>query len=78
MQLSLSFHLSLSLSLTGEQGAHPLFTGQRERESERERKRVRKREGEREREVELCISIVQNCFIFIFERNGRSWHLLAI
>ncbi len=26
--------LSLSLSLTGEQGAHTLFTGQRERERE--------------------------------------------
>jgi hypothetical protein len=37
---------SLSLSLTGQQGAHTLFTGQRERE----RKREVKRDGERGRE----------------------------
>jgi hypothetical protein len=47
---------SLSFSLTGEQGSHTLFTGQRERERERGREgeekevSVRKREGERERE----------------------------
>jgi hypothetical protein len=47
--------LSLSLSLTGEQGAYTLFTGQREREKEgyiyikREREREREREGEKER-----------------------------
>jgi hypothetical protein len=42
--------LFISLSLTGEQGAHTFFTHQREREREREiekegeRERVRKRE----------------------------------
>jgi hypothetical protein len=45
---SLFLSLSLYLSLTGEQGAHTLFTGQRTREKERERER--EREGERERE----------------------------
>jgi hypothetical protein len=33
--------LSLSLSLIGEQGAHTLFTGQREREKEGEREKER-------------------------------------
>jgi len=37
MQLS----LSLSLSLTGEQGEHTLFTGERGRERKREMKRER-------------------------------------
>jgi hypothetical protein len=58
MQLSLplSHSVSLSLSLTDEQGAHTLFTGQRyiyiykERAGERERER--KIEGERERKIE--------------------------
>jgi hypothetical protein len=49
--LAPSLLLSLFLSLTGEQGAHTLFAGQRERErgreGGRERKRVRKRERER-------------------------------
>jgi hypothetical protein len=40
-------HATLSPSLTGEQGAHTLFTGQRERERERER------EGEREKERDM-------------------------
>ncbi len=39
---------SLSLSLTGEQGAHTLFISQREREREREREKERERERERE------------------------------
>ncbi len=43
---------SLSLSLTGEQGAHTLFTGQREREREKERERERESEMERKRERE--------------------------
>jgi hypothetical protein len=34
---------SLSPSLTGEQGAHTLFSGQRERESDRERAIERER-----------------------------------
>jgi hypothetical protein len=52
--LSLSLFISPSLSLTTEQGAHTLFTGQRERGRERKRKREREkeREGERERERE--------------------------
>jgi hypothetical protein len=61
---SLSLSLSFFLSLTGQQGAHTLFTGKREsergrdRESEKEERgervkeggieRVRKRRGERE------------------------------
>jgi hypothetical protein len=52
---SLSPFLFLSLSLTGEKGAHTLFTGQREKERERERgegERERNREVERERERE--------------------------
>jgi hypothetical protein len=44
--------LSLFLSLTSEQGAHTLFTSQREREIEREsgREREIERESGRERE----------------------------
>ncbi len=42
---TLSLSIPLSLSLTGEQGVHTLFTGQREREREKE-------EGESERERE--------------------------
>jgi hypothetical protein len=34
---------SLSLSQTSEQGAHTLFTGQREREREKEREKERER-----------------------------------
>jgi cell cycle serine/threonine-protein kinase CDC5/MSD2 len=54
MQLSLppSYSLSLYLSLTGEQGAHTLFIGQRKREKERERERKREKERERERKRE--------------------------
>ncbi len=44
--LSLSF--SFFLSLTGEQDAHTLFTGQRETERDTERKRVKEREKRRE------------------------------
>ncbi len=40
---TLSLYLSLFLPLTGEQGAHTLFTGQRERERERERGKERDR-----------------------------------
>ncbi len=55
MQLSLPLSHSLSHSLTGEQRAHTLFTGQREREREEEREKegVREKGGvreERERE----------------------------
>jgi hypothetical protein len=39
--------LSPSLSLTGEQGEHTLFTGQRESEREREIKREKEKERER-------------------------------
>jgi hypothetical protein len=49
--LSLPLFSSLSFSLTNEQGAHTLFTGQRERERERETEREGGRgrgEGERE------------------------------
>jgi hypothetical protein len=42
--ISLSLFLPLSLSLTGEDGVHTLFTGQREREREIKREK----EGERE------------------------------
>jgi hypothetical protein len=52
--------LFLFLSLTGEQGAHTLFTDQRERERKREGERIRNRERGREREM-------QN----IFKRNDR-------
>ncbi len=41
-------HASLSLSLTGEQGVHTLFTGQREREREKEGGREREKECEKE------------------------------
>ncbi len=55
--LSPSFSLYLSLSLTGDQGSHTLFTGQRERGREREREREkgggREKEKEREREREM-------------------------
>jgi hypothetical protein len=55
MQLSLSFSLSPSLpiflSLTSKQGAHNLFTDQRE-ERKREGEREREKEGGRERESE--------------------------
>ncbi len=49
---TLSLPLSLSLSLTGEQGLHTLFIGQREREIKREfeREKVRKRERDKEGE----------------------------
>jgi hypothetical protein len=49
VSLSLSHTHSLSLSLTGEEGAHTLFTGQRLREREREGERERKLEKEREK-----------------------------
>jgi hypothetical protein len=59
MQLSLPLSLYLSLphhlSLTGKQGSHTLFTGQKkgkregEREREREGGRENKREGDREK-----------------------------
>ncbi len=56
LSLYLSLFISLSLPLTGEQGGHTLFIGQRERERdtkrEREGGREREREGERERERE--------------------------
>jgi hypothetical protein len=51
MQLSLFPSLPLSLPLTGEPGAHTLFTGQREIEKKR-REREREKEGEREKEEE--------------------------
>ncbi len=45
--------LFLSLSLTGEEGVHTLYTSQRERDKERkregERDKGRKREGERDK-----------------------------
>ncbi len=69
LPLSLSPPLSFSLSLTDEEGAHTLFTGQRERERER------KREGEREKEGGR---IVQNCY-FYFEKEWQvPWQLLVI
>jgi hypothetical protein len=40
--------MQLPLSLTGEQGAHTLFTGQRERERERDKERKRERERVKE------------------------------
>jgi hypothetical protein len=49
MQLSLPLTLS-PLSLTGEQGAHTLFTSQRERERERDKQRERYKDSEREKE----------------------------
>ncbi len=67
-----------TLSLTGEQGAHTLFTGQRERKREGERVRKRKERekekegGERETEKEGGREMYN-----IFERNDR-WHLLVI
>jgi hypothetical protein len=71
-----------SLSLTGEQGAHTLFAGQRERKRdgdtergrERDRGRERKREGGRERvkvrkmETEKKKSEIRRV----------PWHLLVI
>ncbi len=55
--LFLSLPLSLYLSLTCEQGAHTLFTSQRERKREgernREREREREKEGGRERQREI-------------------------
>jgi hypothetical protein len=68
---SLSLFLSLSLSLTGEQGAHALFTNQRERERKRERGRERQRERKRERECEREADYVFQLsrIIFIFKRN---------
>jgi hypothetical protein len=53
LSLFIPLSLSLSLSLIGEQGAHTLFTGQRERERKTERERERKRERERERVREM-------------------------
>jgi hypothetical protein len=54
LSLPLSPSLYSSLSLTGEQGAHTLFGGQREREKElvREREREREKELARERDKE--------------------------
>jgi hypothetical protein len=43
-------HATLSLILTGEQGAHILFTSQREKERGGEREREREKEGGREGE----------------------------
>jgi hypothetical protein len=68
LSLSLSLSLtkcSLSLSLTGEQGSHTIFNGQRERERERKREGERKRERERKKERKRD---VQNRS-FIFKRN---------
>jgi hypothetical protein len=42
--------MQLSLSLTSEEGAHTLFTGQREREGGKEREREIEREREKEKE----------------------------
>jgi hypothetical protein len=49
MRVHATLSLSLSFSLTGEKGAHTLFSGQRHRE--RKSSRDIKREGEREREL---------------------------
>jgi hypothetical protein len=72
MQLSLPLFISLSLSLTSEQGVHTLFTGQREREREgvKEWKRGRERESEKEgeREVEYVFQL-SRIVIFIYKRN---------
>jgi hypothetical protein len=63
LSLPLPPSFSLYFSLTGEQGEHILFTGQREtekeRERERERERKREREKERERERELLFSFLE-------------------
>jgi hypothetical protein len=61
LSLSLPPSLFLTLSLTGEQGAHTLFTDQREREREREREIESEKEGGRERIV-----------ILIFKRNDGA------
>jgi hypothetical protein len=58
----LSLSLSLFLSLTGEEGAQTLFTGQREIKREVERERDKEREGDRGRE---------NCpeLLFLFSKG---------
>jgi hypothetical protein len=80
--------LSLLPSLTGKQGAHTLFTGQRERDREKEghrergteRKRDTEKEGQRERGrhrerriKKLRKSDRERIVNFIFKRNDRCF-----
>jgi hypothetical protein len=88
LSLSLSLCLSVSLSLTGEQGAHTLFTGQRERkrerkkEGEREKERGREKEKERgrerERKRERDVEYVQSCYFYFLKEWRVPLPLLVI
>jgi hypothetical protein len=68
MRLHFLLVLALSLSLTGEQGSHTLFTGQREPKRERERETETETETERERGREREREMFR-IVILIFKRN---------
>jgi hypothetical protein len=65
--LYLSLPPSFSLSLTSEEDAHTLFTGQRERDKERERERGREGERERGRGRKNCPELL---FLFLKGMTG--------
>ncbi len=60
LSLPLFIFIYIYISLTGEEGVHTLFTGQRERcvykDGKREREKEREKEGGRERELHACAS----------------------